>query len=168
MSNDYDNEKPPFDNEEGVATTVNEEERTIPDESMPTDDLRVLFILEMGRDGDGMNVYHFFIGPNADDAWAEGWYEKPAANIPIEDMVLPTSMYDYRKELRTDLKLDLAQNNSCFTMQDCRDHVIALAAENLDDADEYPEQGRIVIQFGDMLDDVEAMFARRNYFMKYI
>lgn len=158
--NDYE------DNE--IIDDGTDDGRTIPDENMPTDDLRVLFVHQVGVDGEGKNVYHFLIGTNAEDAWAEGWYEKPAANIPFEDMILPQEMYQYCKELHTDIKLDLAQNNSCFTMQDCRDHVIALAAENLDEAEEYPEQGRVVIQFGDLLDDVEAMFARRNNFMKYV
>lgn len=53
-------------------------------------------------------------------------------------------------------------------MQDCRDHIIALAFENLDDAEEYPEDGRIVIHFGDYIDDVESMLAKRDLRMRYI
>lgn len=161
MSEDYEND-------DILEVDEIDDGRTIPNEFMPTDNLRVLFIHHIGVDGEGKNVYHFLIGTNADDAWAEGWYDKPAGNIPFEEMILPREMYEYCKELHTDIKLDLAQNNGCFTMQDCRDHVIALAAENLDEAEEYPEQGRIVIQFGELLDEVETMFARRNNFLKYV
>lgn len=144
------------------------EKRTIPDDFMPTDNLRVVFIHYVGQNLEGLNVYHFMVGENTEDVWGEGWSEKPAGNIPLEELMIPEDQFEYVKELRTDIKLDLAQNNSCYTMQDCRDKVIALASENLDDAEEYPEKGRIVVHFGDLLDDVEAMFARRNMFMRFV
>lgn len=157
----------PYDVEDSDEGT-DEEKRTIPDDLMPTDNLKVVFVYHVGEDLDGRNVYHFMIGENTEDVWGEGWSEKPAANIPLEQLMIPSEQFEYVKELKTDIKLDLAQNNSCFTMQDCRDKIIALAAENLDEAEEYPEKGRIVIHFGDFLDDVEAMFARRNMFMKFV
>ena len=53
-------------------------------------------------------------------------------------------------------------------MQDCRDNIIALASENLEQAEEYPEDGRIVIHFGDLITDVEKMLAKRDLIIKYI
>lgn len=142
--------------------------QTIPDDFTPTDNLKVVFVHYIGETIDGRNIYHFMINEDTEEIWGEGWAEKPAANIPIEQLLIPDEQYQYTKELKTDIKLDLAQFNSCYTMQDCRDNIIALAAENLDDAEEYPEKGRIVIHFGDLLDDVEAMFARRNMFLEYV
>jgi hypothetical protein len=52
-------------------------------------------------------------------------------------------------------------------MQDCRDNIIALAYENLDDAEEYPEP-RIIIHFGDNIDEVEQLFAQRDIILKYV
>ena len=70
-------------------------------------------------------------------------------------------------ECKTDIKLDLAQDCCCFSMQDARDHIVALAYENLDNAEEYPEP-RIIIQFADSVEDVETLFAKRNIILKYI
>jgi hypothetical protein len=53
-------------------------------------------------------------------------------------------------------------------MQDCRDRIVALAYENLDNAEEYPEPCRIVIHFGDYINDVEKMFAQRDLSLKYV
>lgn len=131
-----------------------------------TSHLKVVYVQFVGTDSDGYNVYQFLITENADDVWGEEWNEKPACNcrylLPEEDM------YDYVKELKTEIKLDLAQNNCCMSMQDIRDHCSALAYENLDEAEEYPENGRIVIQFGDSLDDVEVMLAKRDLHMRYV
>ena len=155
-----------INNWEDAESSFSSEE--MPDDFTPTDNLKVVFIHFVGETPDGRNIYHFMVGEDTDEVWGEGWAEKPAANIPIEQLMIPEDQYKYVKELKTEIKLDLAQFNSCYTMQDCRDKIIALAAENLDDAEEYPEKGRIVVHFGDLLDDVEAMFARRNMFLEYV
>ena len=82
--------------------------------------------------------------------------------------MISNEMYEYVKELKTEIILDLAQDNSCFSMQDCRDNIIALAYENIDDYEEYPDEGRIVIHFGESIDEVEKMLAKRNLFMKFV
>ncbi len=133
-----------------------------------TSNLKVVFILYVGKDSDGMNLYRFLLSENTDETFADGWAEKPSCNEKIENLMIDDSMFEYEKELKTDIKLDLAQDNCCFSMQDCRDKIIALAYENLDDAEEYPEPCRIVIHFGDMIDDVESMFARRDMRLKFV
>lgn len=82
--------------------------------------------------------------------------------------MIDSDMYEYIKELHTDIYFDLAQNNCCFSMQDARDHCIALASENLDNAEEYPEKGRIVVMFGDYIDDIERMLAIRDMRMRFV
>ena len=136
------------------------------EELKENNNLKVVFILHIGRDSDGMNIYRFFLSRDTEETFAEGWAEKPSCNERIEDLVIDESMYECEKELKTNIKLDLAQDNCCFSMQDCRDHIVALGYENLDEAEEYPEPCRIVILFGDDIDDVERMFAQRDMVLK--
>lgn len=131
-------------------------------------DLKVVYVLYVGKNSDGLNLYHFLLSENTTDTFMEDWAEKPAANIPNERLLLDDSQYEYVKELKTSITLDLMQDNSCFSFQDCRDHIVALAYESLDDAELYPEPFRIVIHFGDPIDDVERMLAQRDMFMKFI
>ena len=145
-----------------------EENRTSDLEFMDDSDLKVVYILFLGVDADGMNIYRFLLSDNCEDTFAEGWSEKPAGNIPKNLMQPDNSMFQYEKELKTELKLDLAQDNTCFSMQDCRDHIVALAYENLDEAEEYPEPCRIVIQFGDNISEVEEMFAKRDMRLRFV
>lgn len=132
-----------------------------------TDELRVVYIHYVGESADGQNIYHFYIGENYEDVWSDGWWET-AGNLREEMLMIDENMYSYVKELKTDLTLDLATRSPCFSMQDCRDHCVALAWEDISQAEEYPEDGRIVIQFGEPLDDVEVALAKRNMFMKFI
>lgn len=146
------------------------EKNSLPNENKDMDDvkspLKVVYILYVGENSDNENIYHFLITIDSDRVWAENWEIRPACII--RDLKPEDDMYEYVAEIKTDIKLDLVQENCCFSMQDCRDKVIALASENLEDAEEYPEEGRIVIHFGDLMDDVEMMLAKRDISVKWI
>lgn len=142
--------------------TLNEENNLI-DENSP---LMVIYILYIGKNTDNDYIYHLLISDDKEKTWADGWENKPAC--VMRDLTPEDDMYEYIAELKTDIKLDLAQNNCCFSMQDCRDNVVALASENLEEAEEYPEDGRIVIHFGDLVEDVEKMLAKRDIVINYI
>lgn len=133
------------------------------EENLP---LKVIYVLYIGRNVDDDNIYHLLITTDEEKTWAEGWENKPACIM--RNLTPENDMYEYVAELKTDIMLDLAQDNCCFSMQDCRDNVIALASENLEHAEEYPEDGRIVIHFGDNIDDVEKMLAKRDMVIKYV
>lgn len=133
-----------------------------------TDDLKVVYVHFVGQELSGSYVYHFLISEDTKDTWGEGWSELPAGNVRKEHMMIEDSMYSYIKELKSPVRLELAIDNGCFSMQDCRDNCIALAWEDLSEAEEYPEEGRIVVQFGELLDDFELLLARRDLFMTWI
>lgn len=142
--------------------TLNEEDNMIDENNT----LMVIYVLYVGKNTDDENIYHLLISNDKEKTWAEGWENKPAC--VMRDLTPEDDMYEYIAELKTDLILDLAQDNCCFSMQDCRDNVVALASENLEEAEEYPEEGRIVIHFGDTVDEVEKMLAKRDILINYI
>ncbi len=136
------------------------------DENEKIQHLKVVYVLYVGKNVDSENIYHLLISEDSEKTWAEGWENKPACIMRY--LTPEDDMYEYVAELKTTLVLDLAQDNCCFSMQDCRDNIIALASENLEEAEEYPEDGRIVIHFGDLVEDIEKMLAKRNITITYI
>lgn len=144
---------------------------------MPIDDLMVeghedypmyvVYLKHIGTDIDGENIYHIYLSENPDDVFAEGWGEVPACNVRRELMDIDEEHYQNILEAKTPIKLDLAQDCCCFSMQDARDRIVALAYENLDNAEEYPEP-RIIVHFADQVEDVERLFGKRDIALKYI
>ena len=128
----------------------------------------------MGNDLDGRNIYQFLFGTDeqADVFWVEDFDVKPAGIV--RNFFVDDSQYDDVRILKVyKIKLDLAQENTCFSMQDCRDNCVALAYENLDNLDndpdfEYPEDGRLVFHFGMTMLDVEMVLAKRNLQMSFV
>ena len=138
------------------------------------EELFLLFVRLKGVEQDGRIVYQFIFGTEeqCNNFFFFFFEEKPsgiAGEFYIED-----EQYTEIRELKVyGLKLDLAQNNLCFSMQDCRDGCIALAWENLDNPDddpdfEYPEEGRLVFKYGMTEVDVELILAKRNLLMSLI
>ena len=129
-------------------------------------DLKAVYVLYVGKNIDNDNIYHILISEDTEQTWAESWENVPAGIM--RDLTPEDDMYEYVAEIKTEIKLNLAQNNTCFSMQDCRDKVIALAYEDLSDYDEYPEEGRIVIHFGDTIENIEEMLSKRDIPLNYI
>ena len=123
-------------------------------------DVFLLFVRLIGEENDGYYRYEFMFTDNPDEAWGENWEYKPCCLV---NDIMPSDEYITEIHIvKTKIKFDLVQDNCCFGMQDCLDGIVAIAYENLDEAEEYPEPCRIVIHFGDLLSDVEKMLARRD------
>ena len=127
------------------------------------EDVRLGFIRLIGEETDGYYRYEFIFTTNIDEFWGENFEYKPSCLVnnlmPYEKFITEIHI------VKMKIKLDLIQNSCCFGFQDCTDGIIALAWENVDDYDEYPEEGRIFFRFGETLDDVENKLAVKNVLM---
>lgn len=118
------------------------------------------FIRLIGTESDGIYNYEFIFTNNIDEFWGENFEYKPCC---LCNDLIPNDEYITEiHKIRAKLKFDLVQDNCCFSMQDCMDGIISLAWENIDDYDEYPEDGRLVFNFGESYDDVERKLALKN------
>lgn len=126
-------------------------------------DVFLCFVRLIGEENDGFYRYEFIFTDNPDETWGENWEQKPACLvnnlIPIDEYMTEVHI------VKTDIKLDLIQNNCCFSMQDALDNVIAIAYENIDNYEDFPEEGRLVFMFGESFEDVERKLAIKNIIM---
>ena len=126
-------------------------------------DVFLLFIRLIGEETDGYYRYEFMFTDNPDEAWGENWEYKPACLVndlePSDEYITEIHI------VKTKIKLDLIQDNCCFGLQDCMDGIVALAFENIDGYEEYPEDGRLFFMFGESFDDVERKLAVKNILM---
>ena len=109
-----------------------------------------------------MFEYDFLFSETPDIVWGEDWAEQcPAA---CDNMRPSEEMIACKRRLATIIPFGLAQKNTCFSMQDCIDGIIALAWEDLSDYEEYPEPLRLIFGFGESFEEVEDKLARRHQF----
>ena len=121
---------------------------------------KLVFINMLGKNSDEDYIYEFYFSHEPELFWGLDFEVKPASicNIKVPDKMT----YEKIETLKTDILLNLSQKNCCFSMQDCKDKIIPVAWENLDNCEEYPEDGRIVFPFGMDIDDINIILAKRN------
>lgn len=136
-------------------------------ENKNNEEFYIVYVKYYGTELNGDYLYRLYFSTNPEETFAEGWSETPACNVKDKLMDIDESQYQKVLELKSNIILDLARECCCFSMQDCRDHILALAFENIDNAEEYPEP-RIIIQYGDKINDIEVLFAKRNIVLKQI
>lgn len=121
------------------------------------------FVRLIGEENDGYFRYEFIFTDNVDEFWGDNFEYKPAGLV---NDLIPSDEYITEIHIvKTKIKFDLVQNNMCFGMQDCMDGIVALAFENIDEYENYPEDGRIYFMFGEEMSEVERKLAIKNILM---
>lgn len=110
------------------------------------------FIKFIGTDINGLNSYSLIFTDKIDEFWGENFEYMPCCLcnelIPYEEH------YSIIKNFKTPITLNLIQNSCCFSYQDAIDGIVAIAYEDISEYDEYPENGRLILKFGDSYDNV--------------
>lgn len=124
--------------------------------------LYLVFVREVGSDASGLNHYEFFFSPNPEVVWGEDWEQQcPSA---CGELLPDEKTYTEIKTVKCTIKFGLAQENSCFSMQDCIDQCICLCYEDISLLDSYPEPYRIVLLFGEDINSVNQKLNGRDIF----
>ena len=125
--------------------------------------INLCFIRLIGEESDGYYRYEFIFTDNVDEIFGENWEFKPCCLV---NDLMPSDEYISEVHIvKTKIKFDLIQDNCCFGMQDCLDGIVAVAFENIDDLEEYPDDGRLVFMFGETYEDVERKLAMKGVLM---
>lgn len=147
-------------------STIDEIDFNVEDKTTEDDDkLKVIYIVRVGEDTEGNKLFHFLCTKDVDNVWAEEWGEKPACNCRY--LQPEEQYYETVLELKSDIDFILGQENCCCSYQDVCDGCVAMAYENIDGYEEYPPI-RLIIHYGDYLDDVEEQLAKRDLTLHYI
>ena len=126
-------------------------------------DVYLCFIRYIGEENDGLKRYEFIFTDNIDEVFGENFEYKPACLV--NDLMVDEQYVTEVHVVKTKIKLDLIQDNCCFSISDCYDGIIALAWEDISEYEEFPEDGRIFFRFGESLEEVENKLAMKNILM---
>lgn len=107
--------------------------------------------------------YDFIFSDTPEDVWGPDWdYDFPS--ICPEISPEPTT-YSTIVRVKSNLKLCVAQEQSCYPMVNCIDGILALGWIDIEGLEEYPQNGRMVLYFGDSYLHVEAELEKHEIFI---
>jgi hypothetical protein len=114
-------------------------------------DLYLIYVNHVGKNYKGNHIYEFLFSDTTSGIDGEEWDTFPASGRPEP----PHEIFiKYVGKLDSNLKLDVVQNSDTFAVWDAVDGVIALAWENVNAYDSYPEH-RLCFKFGESVKEVE-------------
>ena len=108
-------------------------------------------------------MYEFIFSDTTKNIDGEEWDVFPASGRPEPPH---DNFIKNVGRLESELNLEVIQNSDTFAVWDAIDGVIALAWENINAYDAYPEK-RLCFKFGETLEDVEAKLYEKDLILKY-
>ena len=125
--------------------------------------MKLIYINKVGEDWKGNYVYEFLFSTSTDNVDGDEWDSVPASGRPkpphpefVESVGL----------LLTDIEFNLVQESDTFAVWDAVDGIVALAWENVDGYDAYPDS-RLWFGFGLSQEEVNDKLYERDLVLDY-
>ena len=126
-------------------------------------ELFLIYINMVGKDYKENYLYEFIFSNSIKNIDGEDWDQFPASGRPKA----PNDNFIKKVgRLESELKLDVIQNSDTFAVWDAIDGVIALAWENINAYDSYPEH-RLCFKFGETIKEIETKLYEKDLILKY-
>lgn len=129
---------------------------------MALNDLKLIYVLPVGENWKGEYLYEFLFSDTLENVEGSDWDVYPASGKPTPPYKGAIKSVG---SIKTDMKFDVIQNSDTFCVYDSVDGIIALAWENIDDYEEYPES-RIKFRFGDSLESVKDILYSKDIILE--
>lgn len=127
-------------------------------------DFFLVYINKIGANYKGNFVYEFIFSDTLKNVDGDNWDTYPASGRPNP----PHSNFIKKVgQLETEIVFELIQNSDTLAVWDAVDGIIALAYENINSYDEYPES-RLHFHFGELVKDVEDKLYEKDLILNYI
>ena len=125
--------------------------------------MKLVYINKIGQNWKGNYIYEFLFSDVVKDIDGEGWDSYPSSGNPEPPegrFIKETGL------LNTTLKLDLVQESDSFAMWDAVDGIVAMAWENMEGYDDYPEK-RLFFSFGEDIESVNDKLYEKDMVLNY-
>ena len=126
-------------------------------------DLFLIYMNKIVNDYKENYLYEFIFSDSIVDIDGDDWDTFPASGRP-------SAPHDHfiKKvgRLESEIKFDVIQDSDTFAVWDAIDGVIALAWENINAYDSYPEK-RICFKFGEPISEVETKLYEKDLTLQY-
>lgn len=126
--------------------------------------LKLVFVLPLDSNKKSIadNKYHYrlFFSSTPDDVWGIDWDIDNISSTYefIEDSAPDPSTYEKTIEIASPYPLKTIEETSCYSMEYATLGIFALSWIDIDLLESYPEEGRMVLKFGDSVEKIEKIF----------
>ena len=126
---------------------------------MNSNDLVLVFVKPICKNTDQTYEYDLFFSETPDIVWGVDWDCNTPGLISSEEITPDPTTYNKVVRIKTTYPLKTVQEMYCFSMEYAIARIIALSWIDIENLEEYPEKGRMVLYFGDTYEQVKAILS---------
>lgn len=124
----------------------------------------LVYVKPICKNTNGTYEYDFFFSSTPEYVWGPEWdVNVPSAN---GDMTPDSTTYSKIRRVKTTLPLKTIEETSCYSIEYATYGIFALCWIDIENLDEYPENGRLTMYFGQEEKVVEELLAKNDWFFK--
>ena len=112
--------------------------------------LKLVYVRPVGKTNDEKYEYDLLFSEYPEEVWSLYWDDPNPSSCG--DLTPDTTTYNIVKRISVDYELTTIQNTSCYSMEHAMHKIVALSWINIENLEEYPQEGRMVLHYGDDLD----------------
>jgi len=133
---------------------------------MNSNDEVLIFVKPICKNTDQTYEYDLFFSNTPDIVWGVDWEVNTPGLVSSEEITPDASTYNKVVRIKIPFPLKTVQETYCYSMEYAIARIIALSWIDIENMEEYPEKGRMVLYFGDTFEHVQGVLSEFGIFIK--
>ena len=133
---------------------------------MSSNDEVLIFVKPICKNTDQTYEYDLFFSNTPDIVWGVDWEVNTPGLISTDEITPDSTTYNKVVRIKIPFPLKTVQETYCYSMEYAIARIIALSWIDIENMEEYPEKGRMVLYFGDTFEHVQGVLSEFGIFIK--
>jgi hypothetical protein len=133
---------------------------------MNSNDQVLVFVKPICKNTDQTYEYDLFFSDTPDIVWGVDWEVNTPGLVSSDEITPDATTYNKIVRIKTPFPLKTVQETYCYSMEYAIARIIALSWIDIENMEEYPEKGRMVLYFGDTFEHVQGVLSEFGIFIK--
>ena len=126
---------------------------------MSSSDEVLIFVKPICKNTDQTYEYDLFFSNTPDIVWGVDWEVNTPGLISTDEITPDSTTYNKVVRIKIPFPLKTVQETYCYSMEYAIARIIALSWIDIENMEEYPEKGRMVLYFGDTFEHVQGVLS---------
>lgn len=133
---------------------------------MSSKDEVLIFVKPICRNTDQTYEYDLFFSDTPDIVWGVDWEVNTPGLVSTDEITPDPTTYNKVVRIKVPYPLKTVQETYCYSMEYAIARIVALSWIDIENMEEYPEKGRMVLYFGDTFEHVRGVLSEFGIFIK--
>lgn len=133
---------------------------------MNSNDEVLIFVKPICKNTDQTYEYDLFFSNTPDIVWGVDWEVNTPGLVSSDEITPDSTTYNKVVRIKIPFPLKTVQETYCYSMEYAIARIIALSWIDIENMEEYPEKGRMVLYFGDTFEHVQGVLSEFGIFIK--